>query len=110
MAMNNVYLDFIATAGTGEISYVALANSGTEITGGTYARQSITWNASSSGSVVSSNQPVFDIPAGSTVNQVLFYSAVTAGTSYGTTAVTEETFAGAGTYTLSSATINHNAV
>lgn len=110
MAMNSAYLDSVATHGAGLVTHVALANNGAEISGGGYARQAITWGAPTDGNITSTNQPTFDIPASTTINQVLFYSALTAGTLYGTTAVTEEVFAGAGTYTLSSATINHNAV
>lgn len=110
MAMNDTYLNAIADHGASLVTHVALANSGVELTGGSYARQSITWGAASTGNIAASNTPTFDVPAGSTVNQVMFYSALTAGTAYGTTTVTAETFAGAGTYTLSSAAINHNAV
>lgn len=110
MAMNSDYLNAVADHGAGLVTHVALADSGTELTGGTYARQEITWGAAVDGNIDASNTPTFDVPSGSTVNQVMFYSALTSGTLYGTTTVTEETFAGDGTYTLSSAAINHNAV
>lgn len=74
-----------------------------EVSGGSpaYARKAITWNAASSGSVDSSNAPVFDVPSGTTVTHVGLWSAATAGTFYGYADVTDETFGSQGTYTLS---------
>jgi hypothetical protein len=73
-----------------------------EIAGGTpaYARKSITWNSASAGALDSSNQPVFDVEGGDTVAFVGLWSASTAGTFYGSADVTDETFGGQGTYTL----------
>ena len=79
-----------------------------EVTGGTptYARKSITWATASGGSMSASNQPVFDVPASTTVSHVGFFSAVTSGTYFGMADVTNETFGAQGTYTLTSTTIS----
>lgn len=81
---------------------------GSEVTGGSpaYARKSITWSAASAGSMDASNQPVFDVPAATTVSYVGFWSAVTAGTYFGMANVTDEAFGAQGTYTLTSTTVS----
>lgn len=73
-----------------------------ELSGGSpaYARKAITWNAASAGNLDNNANPVFDVPAGATVAHVGLFSAVTAGTFYGSADVTDEAFAGQGTYTL----------
>lgn len=89
--------------------YVGLTDdTDVELSGGSpaYARKAITWNAPSNGSMTSSNQPTFDIPAGATVGKVKFYSALTGGTLYNEYDATNETYAGQGTYTVTSATIS----
>jgi len=43
------------------------ATGANEITGGSYARQTITWSAPASGALDSSNQPAFSVPAAATV-------------------------------------------
>jgi hypothetical protein len=55
-----------------------------EATGGSpaYARKAITWNAAASGARSASNQPVFDVPAG-TYLYAGFFSASTGGTFWG---------------------------
>jgi hypothetical protein len=72
-----------------------------ELTGGSpaYARKAIAWNAASGGAIDDSTGPVFDVPAGTTVSWVSFWN--TAGTvRYAKKDVTDEVFAGQGTYTL----------
>lgn len=56
-----------------------------ELTGGSpaYARKSVTWAAAASGQRSSSNSQAFDVPAGTTVTHVGFWSLVSAGTFYG---------------------------
>jgi len=81
-----------------------------EVTGGTpaYARKAITWNAAANGSMDDSNVPVFDVPPSTTVSYVGFWN--NAGTVfYGSANVTDEVFAGQGTYTLSDADLDLNA-
>jgi hypothetical protein len=79
-----------------------------EVSGGTpaYARKSITWNAASAGNLDSSNAPVFDVPASTTVSFVGFWSAITAGTFYGSDDVTDEVYGAQGTYTLTDADLS----
>lgn len=78
-----------------------------EVSGGSYARQAITWNAAASGAIDSSNAPVFNVPASTTVTWVSFWN--TAGTvRYGKKQVTSEAFGAAGTYTLTDADLDLN--
>ncbi|MDD5762177.1 MAG: hypothetical protein PHP88_06660 [bacterium] len=85
-------------------------NGANEVAGGSpaYARKSIAWGAASGGVITATNQPVFDVPAGTTVAFVGFWDALTAGNFVGSADVTDEVFAGQGTYTLTSATDNLN--
>jgi hypothetical protein len=81
-----------------------------EIAGGSpaYARKSITWNAAAAGSLDSSNAPVFDVPASTTVAHVGFFDAATSGNFLGSADVTDEVFAAQGTYTLTDADLDLN--
>jgi hypothetical protein len=85
-------------------------NGANEISGGTpaYARKAVTWGAAGSGTMDDSNVPVFDIPNGTTVMHIGFWSLVSGGVFYGSAAVTNEVFAGQGTYTLSGADLDLN--
>jgi hypothetical protein len=108
MALNNtsknLMLDALAAVAVyASVHSGAAGSSGSnEISGGSpaYARKSITWNASSSGNLDNNANPVFDIPASTTVAEIGLWSAVTAGTFYGSADVTDEVFAGQGTYTV----------
>ena len=105
VSAKNLMLTELATVA----SHVGLLNeAGVEISGGTYARQSITWGGASAGAINATNQPVFDVPAGVTVGSIAIFSAVTAGTKYSESDVTNETYAGDGTYTVTSLEINLN--
>lgn len=87
----------------------APTNDTTEPSGGSpaYARKALTWAASSGGSkALAATLPVFDIPAGFTVKSVGLWSASSGGTLYGYWDVTDEVFAGQGTYTVSSGSIS----
>lgn len=103
----HVGLDAIA----GEAGFAALHDgdpgdgSDNEISGGSYEREAVTWGSASNGQVQLSNQPQFSVPAGA-VRYVSFWSAAEGGTCYGTDQVTEEVFADAGTYTLTSGTLS----
>lgn len=80
----------------------------TEPSGGSpaYARKALTWAAASGGSkALAATLPVFDIPAAFTVKSVGLWSAVSGGTLYGYFDVTDEAFAGQGTYTVSSGSV-----
>ncbi len=77
-----------------------------EVSGGSpaYARKAIAFNAAASGTMDdSTNGITFDVPAGTTVTHVGYWSAVTGGTFLAKSAQTPETFAGQGTYTVTDA-------
>ncbi len=79
-----------------------------EVTGGSpaYARKAVTWAAASGGSkAINGTMPVFDVPA-CTVAWVGAWSAITSGTWLASFDVTDEVFAGQGTYTVTSASIS----
>lgn len=82
-----------------------------EVAGGTpaYARKSITFAAAAAGAIDSSSQPVFDVPASTTVTHVGFWDAVAAGNFLGSADVADEVFGGQGTYTLTDADLDVNA-
>lgn len=90
---------------TGDPGAVGTAN---EVTGGSYARKACAWAAADAGSMALDGSVVFDVPASTTISFVGFWN--TGGTVfYGSADVTDETFANAGTYTLTSATLDLNA-
>lgn len=110
--MNTAYLNLIADAADA-ITHIALFGNGSEVTGGSpaYARKAVTWTAPSSGLVRPTGNLVFDIPPGGVVDEWRGFTALSAGTDYGGEVLTEETYAGQGTYTLVAATtgIDHDA-
>lgn len=110
-AAKNAMLNHLGTLATHVSLHSADPGAGgaNELSGGGYARQAITWNSASGGSLDSSNQPVFTVPAASTVAFVGFWSAATNGTFYGSASVPSETFTNAGTYTLTDADLDLNA-
>lgn len=103
-AMKNILSDAYKAAATFGAVYTTAAggSAGTEPSGGSpaYARKGITpWSASANG-VTTSTAAVFDIPAGTTIVAAGVHSAVTAGTYYDGGAITSQTFASQGTYTV----------
>jgi hypothetical protein len=105
-AAKNSMLDTLG----GLIGFVSLhtADPGTggasELTGGSpaYARKAVTWAAAAAPSKSSNVQVVFDVPA-STISHLGYWSAVTAGTFYGSRPLDiNQTFASQGTYTVAS--------
>jgi hypothetical protein len=114
MALNdtakNLMLDALAAVAV--FASLHTADPGTtgtsEVTGGTpaYIRKAITWNAADVGALDDSNQPAFDVPAGTTVAFVGLWSAESGGTFYGSFDVTNEVFVSQGTYTLTDADIS----
>lgn len=102
-AGQNLMLDALGAAST----YVGLSNAGTELTGGSpaYARQAITFGAAAAGSMaMSGGTRQFNVPASSTVNQFDLYSALAAGTRYGSGSLTSEVYGGQGLYDLTAVT------
>jgi hypothetical protein len=82
-------------------------SSGTnEVTGGSYARQPIDWNAAASGALDNNTNPAFAVPSATTVTHFGIWN--TAGTVFyggGSLSGGGETFTNAGTYTLTDADI-----
>lgn len=81
-----------------------------EISGGSpaYARKACTWNAAEAGAMAHGGAPVFDVPAGKTVKYAGGWTLVTGGVWQGSAVVTNEVFAGQGTYTLTDADLDLN--
>ena len=103
--MNAAFDNALATNGASIIGFIGLLNAGTEISGGSYARQAVTWSGGANVKSPSANL-VFNIPAAATVTEWRGYSAITAGTDYGGAALTSTAFSNAGTYTLLAASTN----
>jgi hypothetical protein len=81
-----------------------------EISGGTYARIATSFAASVNGGDDDSTSHVINVPAGITVAWVGYWTALTAGNLVSAGSVTPEVFAGAGTYTVTDAKIDLNAL
>lgn len=111
MAFQNALFDTGLDAMAAEIVSVSLhstdggATGSDELTGGTYARQTPTWGAASSGSVSTTDPIAFDVPGGSTVAYVGLWDSGPAW--LGSIALeNSEQFAGDGEFTVTSVTIN----
>ena len=96
-----------AAAYTADPGATGVAN---EVTGGSpaYARKAITWAAATAATpsvlALVATFPVFDIPAGTTVAFIGLWTLASGGTYGGTWDVTDEVFAGQGTYSLQAVT------
>ncbi|MFD0902324.1 phage tail fiber protein [Actinomadura sediminis] len=104
-AVKNAMLDLIdESGGTVPISTISLhtadpGSAGTsEVVGGSYARQSVTWGAAASGVKSNSADLVFNVPAGTTVTHVGGWDGSTFRGGGALTA--SQAFATAGTYTI----------
>lgn len=82
------------------------ASSGSETTGGSYARLPVTWAASSGGVKALTGSYTFQMPAGTTAGFIGFHNALTAGTFYGGFDIVDESGNGAWQYTLTSGQIS----
>lgn len=75
-----------------------------EVTGGSpaYNRKAINWGTASASAVTTTSAPVFDVPSGTTVTYFGACSSVTPGaaTVGDSVAITSQTFASQGTYTI----------
>jgi hypothetical protein len=99
MAMNNAYLEEIATHGKALITHIALLDSTTAEVGD--ARKAVAWAANDGdGDFVMTGDLVFNMTSGDDVASWAGYSALTNGTAYGGAALTPVTFSNDGTYTL----------
>ena len=115
--MNAAYLNAIRDAGQALITHIGLTDAaGTELSGGGYARQAVTWTDDSTGVSRPSANLVFDVEAGDEVGQWRGYSASTAGTDYGGELLEDPnnpgnpfSFSNPGTFTLlaASTSISH---
>lgn len=95
------------TDGAVAITHISLhtADPGTtgasEVSGGSYARQAVTWGAASGGTKASTAALAFNVPAGATITHVGGWTASTAGTFRGGGELgASQAFASAGTYTI----------
>lgn len=110
MAMNNAYLEAIATAGKALITHIALLDALDAEVGA--ARLAVTWGANDGdGDFLMTGDLEFEMTAGDDVASWAGYSALTEGTAYGGAALTPVSFTNDGTYTLLAAStgISHAA-
>lgn len=118
--MNTVYENAIGDAGANLITHIGLVDdTGTEISGGSYERQPVTWTAAGAGNggadadgtIRPDGDLVFDVPSGATVAEWRGYSDLTGGTDYEGASLANETFSNEGTYTLlaGQTSISHDA-
>lgn len=85
------------------------ANGSNEVSGGSYTREAITWASASGGTAVSDAPIVFDVPTGTTITHLGYWSASTAGTFYGFRALdVDQTFSSAGTYTIAAGNLSES--
>ena len=102
--MNESYQNAIQNHGATLLTHIGLVNgSGTEISGGSYARKAVSWTAAAAGLIRPTANLVFDIPAGATVAGWRAFTASTGGTNHGGGALISTTYSNAGTYTLTAA-------
>lgn len=99
VAARNALADAYKTGGTHAALYTNAggAAAGTEVTGGTYARQPIVWGTSSGGVVTGTC--TFNVPSGATVAGWGVYTGI-AGAYFDGGSLTSQAFASAGTYAL----------
>jgi hypothetical protein len=96
--------NLLASAYASNAPYAALyttapgGTAGTEVSGGGYARQALTWSTPSNGAITAT--ATFNVPAGATIAGTGIHSASTGGTYLDGGTVTSQNFATAGTYTV----------
>ena len=107
-AGKNLLLDGFA----GGVSFVSLhtadpsTDGSSEVSGGSYTREAVSWASAASGSVSTNASVVFDVPGSTTITHLGYWSASTSGTFYGSRSLdTNQTFATAGTYTIATGNI-----
>jgi hypothetical protein len=94
-----------ASAHSGDPGATGTAN---ELTGGNpaYARKAISWAAANNGSkAMQATFPTFDVPPGQTVAYIGLWTLASGGEYGGCFDVTDEVFAGQGTYTLTAGSV-----
>jgi hypothetical protein len=100
----------LSTTGWGYVSLHTAdptTTGGNEVTGGSYARVAVTWNAASGGSVTNSGALSINLPASTTAAYFGVWSASTSGTYYigGALSPSVTTGSSAGTVTIASAAL-----
>jgi hypothetical protein len=115
MALTDGALDAMLDAFAGVAGYVSLhtdnpsTNGANEVTGGSYTREVTPWDSASAGTLTTDSSIVFDVPSGTTIQFIGYWSAATAGTFYGSRALNEnQTFATAGTYTIAAGNLSES--
>lgn len=104
MAMSTAFLNATADAGGNLITHIALFDDeGAELTGGSYARQAVTWTSATNGLIRPDADLEFSVPSGATVAEWRGFNQSSTGIDYGGASLTPQEFATAGTYTLLSA-------
>lgn len=83
-------------------------NGANEVVGGSpaYARKAFTVGTASNGTRTASTQPTLDVPTGTTVAHVGYWTAASGGTFLGSYDVPNEVFSVQGTYTITAATFS----
>jgi hypothetical protein len=80
-----------------------------EVTGGSYARVAITWNAPSAGSMINSAPSTVNVPASTTVTHFGVWDAVTTGNFLGKAALSAtQTFSSGGTLSFGAGQLTWN--
>jgi len=115
MALNDNGLNAQVGGLTAVAGYASLhtaepdASGSSEVTGGSYTREAISWAAASSGTAASDADIVFDVPTSTTITHLGYWSASTGGTFYGSRALdTSQTFSTAGTYTIATGNLTES--
>lgn len=102
VALLNTMLDAAAERATTASLHTADPGSdgSSEVSGGSYARQTVTWSAASGGTLTNASSVEFDVPGGVTVTHVGLWDS--AGTTFygGIELSTPETYGAAGIYEL----------
>lgn len=111
MALTTAGLNAAVGGVTTAVTYIGLVNgSGTELSGGTYARVAVgSWGSASAGAQKLGADLTFNVPSGATVAGWRGYSASTAGTDFGGGTLTSEVYAAAGQYKLLAASTGYTA-
>lgn len=106
MALSSALFDVMLDAGGAVATRVSLhtadpgVGGSSEVSGGSYARQTVTWSAASGGTLTNASSVEFDVPGGVTVTHVGLWNS--AGTTFygGIELSSPESFGAAGTYEL----------
>lgn len=112
-AVRDAMLDLLDESGSLPATYLSLhtadpgGTGASEVTGGSYARQAITWGPASAGSKAINEDPVFQVPSSTTITHFGLWSALSGGTWRGGAALpVSQAFSSPGTFTVDSVTIS----